>query len=35
MRYMLDTNICIFAIKHKPENVFRKLQAVDRKRKII
>ena len=26
---MLDTNICIYAIKHKPENVFRKLQAVD------
>ena len=26
---MLGTNICIYAIKHKPENVFRKLQAVD------
>lgn len=29
MRYMLDTNICIYAIKHKPEKVFRKLQEVD------
>lgn len=26
MRYMLDTNICIFVIKHKPETVFQKLQ---------
>ena len=26
MRYMLDTNICIYAIKHKPEKVFQKLQ---------
>lgn len=26
MRYMLDTNICIYAIKHKPEQVFLKLQ---------
>ncbi len=26
---MLDTNICIYAIKHKPENVFVKLQEVD------
>lgn len=26
MRYMLDTNICIYAIKHKPERVFLKLQ---------
>ena len=26
MRYMLDTNICIYAIKHKPEQVFRRLQ---------
>lgn len=25
MRYMLDTNICIFIIKHKPEKVFNKL----------
>ncbi len=24
MKYMLDTNICIFVIKHKPENVIRK-----------
>ncbi len=24
MRYMLDTNICIFIIKHKPENVIKK-----------
>ena len=29
MRYMLDTNICIYAIKHKPEKVFQKLQKVD------
>ena len=29
MRYMLDTNICIYAIKHKPEKVFNKLQEVD------
>ena len=29
MRYMLDTNICIYAIKHKPETVFQKLQEVD------
>lgn len=26
MRYMLDTNICIYAIKHKPEQVFLRLQ---------
>lgn len=25
MRYMLDTNICIYAIKKKPESVFKKL----------
>lgn len=25
MRYMLDTNICIYAIKHKPECVFKRL----------
>lgn len=24
MKYMLDTNICIFVIKHKPENVIRR-----------
>ena len=29
MRYMLDTNICIYAIKHKPEKVFLKLQEID------
>ena len=29
MRYMLDTNICIYAIKHKPEKVFLKLQKVE------
>ena len=29
MRYMLDTNICIYAIKHKPEKVFKKLQETD------
>ena len=26
---MLDTNICIYVIKHKPEKVFQKLQEVD------
>ena len=29
MRYMLDTNICIYAIRQKPEKVFQKLQEVD------
>ena len=29
MRYMLDTNICIYAIKKKPEEVFRRLQQHD------
>ena len=29
MRYMLDTNICIYIIKHKPENVFKELQKHD------
>lgn len=29
MRYMLDTNICIYAIKHKPEQVFTHLQEHD------
>ena len=29
MKYMLDTNICIYAIKHKPEKVFRKLRKTD------
>ena len=24
MKYMLDTNICIYIIKHQPENVIRK-----------
>ena len=28
MRYMLDTNICIYTIKHKPEKVFQKLQTI-------
>ena len=31
MRYMLDTNICIYAIKHKPELVFKRLQSHDPK----
>ena len=26
MKYMLDTNICIYLIKHKPPQVFEKLQ---------
>lgn len=29
MKYMLDTNICIYAIKHKPEQVFLHLQEHD------
>ena len=29
MIYMLDTNICIYAIKHKPEQVFMRLQEHD------
>ena len=29
MRYMLDTNICIYVIKPKPETVFRKLQNIN------
>ena len=29
MKYMLDTNICIYAIKHKPYNVFLQLSQVD------
>lgn len=29
MRYMLDTNICIYAIKHKPAKVFLRLQQTD------
>ena len=29
MKYMLDTNICIFIIKHKPENVIRKFMEHD------
>ena len=29
MRYMVDTNICIYSIKHKPESVFRRLQEHD------
>ena len=28
MRYKLDTNICIYVIKHKPEKVFQKLQTI-------
>ena len=31
MRYMLDTNICIYAIKHKLEKVLQKLQGIDPK----
>ncbi|MGN1141519.1 MAG: type II toxin-antitoxin system VapC family toxin [Oliverpabstia sp.] len=29
MKYMLNTNICIYAIKHKPEQVFLHLQEHD------
>ena len=28
MRYMLDTNICRYVIKHKPESVLRKLKKI-------
>ena len=29
MKYMLDTNMCIYVIKHKPEKFFRNLQKTD------
>ena len=29
MKYMLDTNICIFIIKHQPENAIRKFMEHD------
>ena len=29
MKYMLDTNICIYIIKRKPEKVFLELQMID------
>lgn len=29
MKYMIDTNICIYAIKHKPEKVIQKLRETD------
>ena len=29
MKYMLDTNICIYAIKHKPETVIKKLKKTE------
>ena len=29
MKYMLDTSICIYAIRHKPEKVFLRLQETD------
>ncbi len=29
MTYMLDTNICIYSINHKPERVFRRLTGID------
>ena len=29
MRYMLDTNICIYVIKYKPKIVFQRLKAID------
>lgn len=29
MKYMLDTNICIYAIKNKPKQVFMRLQEHD------
>lgn len=35
MKYMLDTNICIYSIKHRPEKVLRKLQTIDPKEVCI
>lgn len=29
MKYMLDTNICIYIIKHQPENVIRKFMELN------
>ncbi len=29
MRYMLDTNICIYAIKHRPDTVIKKIISYD------
>lgn len=29
MKYMLDTNICIYLIKHKPESVIEKFSIID------
>ena len=29
MKYMLDTNICIFIIKHKPESVIKKFMELE------
>ncbi|MCM1261719.1 MAG: PIN domain-containing protein [Butyrivibrio sp.] len=31
MKYMLDTNICIYAIKHKPDTVIREFLSHDPK----
>ena len=31
MKYMLDTNICIYAIKHKPPEVIKNFLKQDRK----
>ena len=28
MKYMLDTNFCIYVIKSKPEKVFKNLQTI-------
>lgn len=28
MNYLLDTNICIYLIKKKPESVFKRLQEI-------
>ncbi len=35
MTYMLDTNICIYVIKHKPEQVFQHMQENLQKRLCI
>ena len=35
MTYMLDTNICIYTIKKRPESVFRKLESISEQEIII
>ncbi|MCP5499215.1 MAG: type II toxin-antitoxin system VapC family toxin [Leptospiraceae bacterium] len=35
MKYMLDTNICIYTIKKKPESVFKKLESISQQEIVI